>query len=174
VVPEEDEVALIVERHDAPPPECRVLAEERAEHPPDPHAKARREIVEHELGLVRGRLAVALDVLCEDNGGELEGGRGAVGEVADEEAVELAGVLVQDDDISEAVLGGVRDDRFQRATLPLVECAARKDGLRGQCLASAHTTQQRHRAEWACHGMLGVTIAGAKQIGLCRLLLQHR
>ena len=60
MVPEEDEVALVVERDGAPPLEGGVLAEERGKHAADAAAQPRAEVVQDELGLVLGGAAMAL------------------------------------------------------------------------------------------------------------------
>ena len=58
VVAEEYEVALVVERHDAPPAKLRLLREHRREHAPDSVPHSRGEVVEDELRVMGRRAAV--------------------------------------------------------------------------------------------------------------------
>ena len=63
VVPEEDEVALVVERHHSAAVELGALREHGREHAPHPVPHARREVVQDELRVMVRRAPVVFNLL---------------------------------------------------------------------------------------------------------------
>lgn len=145
MVPKEHEVALVVECHDAAAPERGVLAEQAAKHAPDAQAESRAEVVQHELGFVRCRRRAPGYVAVENNRRHVEVRGGAVWEMAHEEAVDLALVLVDDHDVGEARCGRLSHDFLDSEARALVEDGAWEDILHGS--AGAVLVHERN-ARW--------------------------
>ena len=83
MIPEKDEVQLVVEGHNRTPLKFGLLREHCVQLPTDLMAKPSVEVIQHHLRLVVGLPTTALDVLVVLDGRELEVGGGSVGQVAD-------------------------------------------------------------------------------------------
>ena len=68
-----------------------------------PFSQPGLEVVEDEVRVLLGHVAKVGDVVAHDHVGEGEVGRGAVGQVADDETVGLAAVLVHHDEVGDVV-----------------------------------------------------------------------
>ena len=112
VVPEKDEVALVVERHHSAAVELGALREHGREHASHPVSHARREVVQDELRVVVRRAPVVFDLLRQHQRREAIQTRGALGKVHVQQAVDARAVrellvLVEHQHIREPARFGV-------------------------------------------------------------------
>jgi len=120
-MPHKQKITLVVKGHHLATTEFGGVREEGAEEAADAMAQASVEIVEDEFRDVSGGLAVVLDLGARHNVGDLEKGRGPVGEVGDEEAVADFGFLAEDEDVRESACLGVLANGLDLKAFPGVE-----------------------------------------------------
>lgn len=104
MVPEEDVVALVVERAHAPPSKLWIVVEQRAQHATDAEAEPCGEVGQDHLGSVARKVLVALPQLIRQlHVAQLEVRRRTIGQVDYEQSVRLLVVLVNDHHVREVL-----------------------------------------------------------------------
>jgi len=95
-MPEEDVIALIVKRDDAPSFEFEFEVAQRNKETADRLSQPRVEVVDDDLRTLRTVCSAASDVLVVPDAGQLEVGRRPVRQVNHHNAIRFASILIHD------------------------------------------------------------------------------
>lgn len=131
VVPEEDEVSLVVECHHFAPVEVRFLGEEARKHSAHSVSHLCVEVVQDQLGVVVRGVSVVGDLVPQLNARYSVGGGGSLGQVAVNEGVRGSRLFVDQQEVGEVLLLRPLDHVLYLELLPLVVVQFREHLLQG-------------------------------------------
>mmetsp|Transcript_48526 Transcript_48526/g.157282 ORF Transcript_48526/g.157282 Transcript_48526/m.157282 type:complete len:266 (+) Transcript_48526:80-877(+) len=156
VVAEEDEIALVVHRHNLPAAKLRIVRKQARQHPSEPVPEAGAKAVEDELRPVSSRTAMPSDALGQDERRDLEARRRPVRQLDQPERLRLLLLVFgEDEERGEAALVARVDKLLERHRAALAVLAVRKqrhhllheaEQLVGRISPGGHQSARRHVA----------------------------
>lgn len=113
MMPEEDEISLIMKRHNTSTSKSGILAEQRGEHPPDTTAQSRIEIIQNQLWFMCSCSAMVFNIGSQYKVRQTKLRGGAVREVDQQHGINLLSILVDHHQVGELPGTSILNDFLQ-------------------------------------------------------------